>query len=266
VAPSDHNARPVLIDRSDGVLTISLNRAEKHNAIDSATVRALVEALVGAIDDQAVGAIVITGMGKSFAAGADLSEYAGADADAFAALTERANELCRVIRGVPQPVVAAVNGAALGGGFEIVLSCDIVVAATSARFGLPEIKLGLIPGWGGTQRLAQYVGPNRAKHLIFSGETITAEEAAVAGIVNRITTPETVLEIAKAIAASYASGPRLAIAAAKRAVDGGHFGSPTASKGFELEQSELLGLFATSDGQEGIAAFVGKRPATFVGR
>ncbi|QNE48632.1 enoyl-CoA hydratase/isomerase family protein (plasmid) [Glaciihabitans sp. INWT7] len=263
---TEDNAGRLTLDRSDGVLTVSLNRPAKYNAIDSTTVHELRRVFVSVGDDASIGAVVITGFGKAFAAGADLGEYAVADAQAFAALTENANELCREIRESPVPVIAAVNGVALGGGFEVVLSCDLVVAAESARFGLPEIKLGLIPGWGGTQRLAQYVGPNRAKQLIFTGETITAHEAAAAGIVNRMTTAEELLEVAGTLAASCASGPRLAIAAAKRAVDGGAFGSPTASTGFALEQSELRGLFASSDGQEGIAAFLAKRPADFTGR
>lgn len=247
------------------VLFIELNRPRKYNALDTGMVLGLTDVLQSEARQQTSRAVVISGAGRAFAAGADIAEYAGADRQAFALFTERANVMCSQIASMPVPVIAAVNGLALGGGFELVLSCDIVFASHDASFGLPETGLGLIPGWGGTQRLAHHIGPNRAKELIMTGARLSAQDAHRLGIVNRLHDPENLLEAAAAFAAVIASGPGKAIGAAKRAINAGHASAAPTGPGFLLEQAELRALFETEDGREGIAAFVEKRPADFTG-
>lgn len=264
-APPDVDTEVVRTAVRDGVHTIRLSRPHKYNAITTDMILMVSAALESAERDPSVRAVILTGTGGVFAAGADIGEYSGADHGAFARFSDLANALCTRICTLRVPVLAAVNGPALGGGFEIVLSCDLVLASTEASFGLPEIALGLIPGWGGTQRLVGYVGPNRARELVLTGARLTAQAAADLGIVNRICEPDRLLPDATALAAELATGPRLAIAAARRAI---RQATPTAvpgAAGFALEQAELRGLFDTADGREGVHAFVDKRPAVFRG-
>ncbi|MFD4022180.1 enoyl-CoA hydratase/isomerase family protein [Streptomyces sp. NPDC058576] len=248
----------VLVTENDDVLTVRLDRPDKYNALNTPMLHALDDALTRSAGHRA---LVLTGTGKAFAAGADIAEYAGADREAFARFTALANAVRGRLAALPVPVVAAVNGVALGGGFELALSCDVLFAAETAAFGLPETKLGLIPGWGGTQHLTRLLGPYRAKDLVLTGRRLTAHEAHGLGIVHRVT-PGDPLEAATAYARELAAGPTQAFAAAKRAI--GH--SAGHDTGFALEQAELRALFDSHDGKEGIDAFVAKRPPEFQGR
>ncbi|MEU0469226.1 enoyl-CoA hydratase/isomerase family protein [Amycolatopsis sp. NPDC006131] len=259
---------PVLVERSAPIAVVTINRPEKYNAIDAAVVDALENALTELEGDPAIRAIVLTGAGKAFAAGADIAFYADADRVSFDAFTQRCNELCDRIAKCAVPVVAAVNGLALGGGFELVLSCDVVVAADEASFGLPEVSLGLLPGWGGTQRLTWHVGPNRAKWLVMSGERLDAEAAEAAGIVTHRCAQDELAARAAQIATTLAEQAPLAVAAIREAVTAAVPAAAEASAGagFQLERAKLSALFESSDGREGIAAFVHKRPPHFRGR
>lgn len=253
----------VQVDRNGAVLTVALNRPAKYNAFNTAMVTSVSEVFRLAETDPEVRAIVLTGRGRHFAVGADITEYAKDDSDAFRAFTDLANEMCERISTSPHAVVAAVNGLALGGGFEVVLSCDLVVAAQDASFGLPELRLGLIPGWGGTQRLPALVGANRARAIILLGERIDAEQARAIGLVHRVCSADALLDHAHQVAAALAEQPAMAVAAAKRAVAASHAAQPYQAMGHTTERDELLRLFATADAREGIAAFVGKRTPRF---
>ncbi|WP_307841639.1 enoyl-CoA hydratase/isomerase family protein [Streptomyces endocoffeicus] len=258
----------VLVERRDRVGIVTINRPAKYNAINYAVVEALSDALRELGDDPAVHAIVLAGAGRAFAAGADIAFYSHADREAFIAFTERCNALCDTIAASPIPIIAAVNGLALGGGFELVLSCDVVVAAANASFGLPEVSLGLLPGWGGTQRLTWHIGPNRAKWLIMSGERINAYTAEQLGIVAQVCAREDLDSVALDTATRLAAQPPAAIAAIRAVVASAvpHASAGSAGPGFRLERDKLTALFDSRDGQEGIAAFVEKRPPCFQGR
>ncbi|WP_063131625.1 enoyl-CoA hydratase/isomerase family protein [Nocardia fusca] len=250
-----------------GVATITLDRPRKFNALNSAMVQQFNEALDTVAEDPEIRAVVVIGTGKAFAAGADIAQYEKADAAQFAAFTRVCNDLCDRIDTFDKPVIAAVNGVALGGGFEIVLACDIVIAAESASFGLPEVSLGLLPGWGGTQRLSQFIGPNRARHLIMTAGRLSAPEAERSGIVSQVCALDDLAESARALATDIAGRSPLAVAAIKKAVGYASAAVPgNRGPGYALEQSLLFDLFASEDGREGIAAFVQKRPARFTGR
>ncbi|MCE0768477.1 enoyl-CoA hydratase/isomerase family protein [Pseudonocardia kujensis] len=258
----------VLVERRGRVGVVTIDRPAKYNAINYAVVDGLQDAITGLGDDPAIGAIVLTGAGKAFAAGADIALYSGADADEFARFTERCNALCDTLAASQVPVVAAVNGLALGGGFELVLSCDVVIAATDATFGLPEVALGLLPGWGGTQRLTWHVGPNRAKWLIMSGRRIDAHTAEQLGIVTQTCRRDELDQVATGLADDLAGQAPCAIAAIREAVTAAvpYAAAGSEGPGFRLERDRLTALFTSPDGQEGIAAFVQKRPARFRAR
>jgi enoyl-CoA hydratase/carnithine racemase len=209
-------------------------------------------------------AVVVTGGPKVFAAGADISEFTAAGDASAVAPPERVEQVggaflraLNAVADLPCPTVAAVNGFALGGGCELALACDIRVAASTARFGQPEILLGIIPGGGGTQRLARLVGPARAKDLVFSGRTVGADEALAMGLVDRVVDGDAI-EAALELAAAYARGPRAATALAKQAVDEGLEGSLEA--GLLLEQRLFVSSFGTDDARIGIASFLEHGP------
>lgn len=250
----------VLATTENGVLYLTLNRERKYNAVDSSIITGISEAVTNANSAHNVGAIIITGKGKAFCAGADISNYHEANPDILKDFTASANALSKVIEQSRIPVIAAVNGVALGGGFEIALSCDILLASSAASFGLPEISLGLIPGWGGTQRITRLLGRHRATEMILLATRLSAEEARTLGIVNRIHEPDELLEAARALGERLASGPREAIAAAKQAIAEV---ARLPRSGFETEQELLDSLFRTADGIEGVRAFVDKRQPEF---
>jgi len=257
----------VTLRREPGILFIGLNRPEKRNALNAQMIDGLIAA-VESIDLESCSVVVISGVPGYFSAGADISGYRDATTNtaSLAEFTDRAKALCRSLTTSGAIVIAAVDGVAMGGGLELVLSADLVVATPSSRFALPEIKLGLIPGWGGTQRLVNYLGPNRAKESILLGEAFGVELAHELGIVNRVVPSDELDTAAADLARSLATRAPLALRAAKAAVNASYDATAGQDRGSGLETELLLELFASEDGREGIAAFVEKRSATFVGR
>lgn len=254
----------VLYDERDGIGWITLNRPEKLNALNRDVFQALAARLTAldASDAAAVG--ILHGAGRAFAAGADIEDYIDLSVDDYRAFMDLGRLPTDLIGQVTKPVIAAVQGFALGGGFELVLACDLVVAAENARFGLPEPKLGLVPGGGGTQRLPRLVGRTRALEILLTGRFLTAEEAQDWGIVNRVVAKEELLSAAAEMAAAMVAMAPQALAVTKRLVrDGLDAPLPVA---LTLEQDATARLIATDDAHEGIAAFVEKRAAQFPGR
>lgn len=250
----------VEVTTASGVATILLNRPGKYNAFS----RGMLEQLGAALSDldaaEDVRCIVLAGTGKAFAAGADISEYYQVSSEQLESFTRLANRVREAIRAHRLPVIAAVNGLALGGGFEMALSCDMIVCAETAKLGLPELSLGLIPGWGGTQALTQQVGRRRAFEVIVLGQPLSASEARALGLVQAIVPPEELLAKSTELAAAVAAAPAEAVAAARKAINRA---SAIHEEAFDFEQDLLRGLFPTADGLEGVRAFVEKRPAIF---
>ena len=252
----------IILQSEPPVLTIQLNRPDVLNALNNALMRELVEALEAADADDAVRAIVITGNAKAFAAGADIREMAGATAvemlvrDQFARWDR--------IRKIRKPLIAAVSGFALGGGCELAMMCDIIIASETARFGQPEIGIGVIPGAGGTQRLTRAVGKARAMEMVLTGAMIDAREALAAGLINRIVPVEAFLGEALALAREIAGKPPIAVRLAKEAVLKSF--DTTIEGGLEFERKNFYLLFATEDQKEGMAAFIEKRKPAWTGR
>ena len=255
----------LLIERQDHVVTITLNRPDKLNSLNVDLLRELLGALDALDGDDDARAAILTGAGdKAFAAGADIaamSEMTAAQAKRFAELGHRIGSAIEQAR---IPFIAAVNGFALGGGCELALSCDFVYASDRARFGQPEINLGVIPGFGGTQRLARRVGIGRARELCMTGEAIGAEEALRIGLVNAVVPHGELLPKTRELVSKIASKPPLAIAAAKRAILRGE--DVPLSVANEIEATAFASLFGTHDQREGMSAFLEKRRATFDGK
>ena len=244
------------------VALLTLNRPEKRNALDAALRAALTEALADVEADAAIRAIVLTGAGeKAFVAGADVTELAARDVAEQALLMARPR-VFDALASVRRPVVAAVNGACLGGGLELALACDIRIAAAGATFGAPEVRLGLIPGGGGTQRLPRIVGAGAAMRLVLTGEPIDTAEALRIGLVDEIATGDVVAR-ALAVAERIAANSPTAVMAAKEAIRAAL--SMPLDQGLRAEAALFLLAFAGPDRAEGIAAFLAKRPAGFAG-
>jgi len=255
----------VLLDRRDAVAVVRLNRIDKHNAIS----RQLSEELIATLDaleaDDDVRVIILTGAGeKSFVAGADISELAEQTAITARPLALRGQRLMNTVESCPKPVVAAVNGYALGGGCELALACHIRTASDNAQFGLPEVTLGIIPGYGGTQRLPRIVGKGRALELILSAQKVGAEEALRIGLVNRIhPQPQLLAETEKLVRRILATGP----VAVRFALDAVNHGSDMPLQDGLNFEATFFGLLAgTDDCREGMRAFLEKRPARFTGK
>lgn len=245
----------------DGALAIVTIDHPPANAISRAVVAGITQALVEAEADERCRAMVITGAGpRFFAAGADIGEFASAGGDTIAS----AQELTLAMERSRLPIVAAVNGIAFGGGCELTLACDVRIASSTARFGQPEIKLGIIPGWGGTQRLPRLIGRAAATELLFSGDPVEASRALDLGIVARVVEPEALAEAARALASRFAAQAPLAMAATKRAIADGS--DRPLAEGLEAERREFVSLFSSEDAREGITAFLEKRPPTWTGR
>jgi enoyl-CoA hydratase len=255
----------IQVARDGAVATITLNRPDKLNALNEALLRELLGALDELEKDGALLFAILTGAGdKAFAAGADIgamTEMSPARARAFA---ELGHAVGARLEGARFPVLGAVNGFALGGGCELALACDFLYASDKARFGQPEVNLGVIPGFGGTQRLARRVGIGRARELCYTGDMIGAEEALRIGLVNAVVPHAQLLERALTTANKVASKGPLAIAQAKRVLLRGE-GLPLAAA-CELEAQAFAGLFESHDQREGMKAFLEKRPAKFVGK
>ncbi len=249
----------------EGVAVLTVERPRALNAIDRATMAELSEALGAARGDPSLRALVVTGAGeKAFVAGADVAELARLSPAEARELSAFGQRTFAALEALPIPTVAAVNGFALGGGLELALACDLVYASERARFGLPEVTLGLIPGFGGTQRLARRVGLMRAKELTFTGEAIDAARARVIGLVLEVLPPDALLPHALAQARKIAARGPAAVAAAKRVMEAG--ATLHLSLGCALEAEAFALLFSTHDAGEGTGAFLEKRPPAFTGR
>ncbi len=251
-------------DRRDSVAVLRVEREEALGALSRGMVEALERYLAGLAGDGSVRALVLTGTGKGFIAGADIGEYDGVTQAAFDDYQRLSRRTFDALAALPQPTIAAVNGYALGGGFEVALACDLIVASTAARFGLPEVKLGLLPGGGGTQRLPRAIGTRAAKELVLTGRFMRPDEAERRGLVAAVTEPEALMAAAVDLAKRLAAGAPLAVREGKRLIDDGvQAPLPT---GLALEQRVLSNLYATDDAREGIRAFLEKREPRFGGR
>ncbi|GAO03275.1 enoyl-CoA hydratase-related protein [Anaeromyxobacter sp. PSR-1] len=252
------------VERRDAVEVWTIDGASRRNSITTGLLRALREQLARAGADRALRCVVITGDGdKAFCAGADLKERAGMSADDVHRFHEGLRDALRGIEQAPQPFVAALNGAALGGGLELALACDLRIAADSAQLGLPEVALGIIPGGGGTQRLARLVGVARAKDLVLTARRIGAAEALAMGLVTQIAPPGRLLDEALALAGRIARNAPVSLRQAKRAIDGG-FHLPL-EEALALEHRMYQDCLGTRDRREALAAFAEKRAPVFTG-
>ncbi|MEX2144668.1 MAG: enoyl-CoA hydratase-related protein [Anaerolineales bacterium] len=252
----------VVVEKSGAVATLSLHRPEKLNALSTELLQVLVHQLETLNSDAEVRCMVLTGGPKVFAAGADIKAMAAASpVDIYLRNTR---QLWQRLWALDKPIIAAVCGVAFGGGCELALSCDLIVAGESARFGQPEVKLGIMPGAGGTQRLARAIGPYRAMELVLTGEPISAAEAQLAGLVNRVVADDQVLAEAQKLAAQVAKLPPVAVRLARQAV---RFGAErTVLEGLELERRNYRLLYDTEDQKEGMNAFLEKRAPKFKGK
>jgi len=255
-----------LSSETDGAIsTITIDRPKALNALNADTLNELEQAIDRAAGDDAVRVVILTGAGdKAFVAGADISELATLDPDGAAQVARRGQHLFRKIERLGKPVIAAINGFALGGGCELALSCSLRVASESARLGLPEVKLGVIPGYGGTQRLPRLVGRGVALELITTGEFVKADRALAIGLVNHVVAAEELLPFCRALAEKMVAVGPLAIRAALQSVDEGL--DVPLDEGLAREARAFGALFGTADAREGIAAFLEKRAASFRGK
>jgi enoyl-CoA hydratase len=252
----------ILTEMRERVGLITLNRPQTLNALNFQLMTELIEALNAFDTDEAIGAIVITGSERAFAAGADIKEMAQASQADM--LSNGYIELFDAVRRIKKPVIAAVSGFALGGGCELALSCDMIVASEIAKFGQPEINLGVIPGAGGTQRLARAVGKALAMEMALNNRTLTAAEAYQFGLLNRVLPVDRYLDSALALAAEIAAHAPIAVRLAKEAVNQAFEGS--LSDGLANERRLFYMLFATEDQKEGMQAFLEKRKAHWKGK
>ncbi len=247
---------------ADGrVAVLTLARDEQLNALSSGLLQELEQALYEAEDSPEVRAVVIAGEGRAFCAGADIAELRTKSKGEAMDYIGRIQGVCNRIEACRMPVLAAVSGIAFGGGFELALACDLIVADERASFGLPEAKIGVIPGGGGTQRLPQLVGTNQAKELIFFGDPIPADRAQEFGIVNRVA--QDALDEALQWATRLSEGAPLALGTAKRVIDQGI--QTDLGTGLEFEAQGIAALFDTADQTEGMSAFLQKHEARFAG-
>jgi E-phenylitaconyl-CoA hydratase len=249
------------IAREAGVARLTLNRPDKRNAIDDATRDALNDAFAGFDADAAIRVVILTGAGTAFCAGVDL---ATAQSSAAASPIVTRPRLTAPLDAFSKPVIAALNGVAVGGGLELALACDIRIAATTARFGLTEVKIGSLPASGGTQRLAGAVGRTIAAQMLFTGELISAEQALAAGLVSELHAPDALMGRAFALGRVIAENAPLSLVAIKKALRAAT-DLPLAA-GFELERSLYGALTATQDREEGRKAFREKRKPSFQGK
>lgn len=255
----------ILYEKRDTTAYVTLNRPEVMNALSQRTIRELKKAFEDARDDAEVRGVILTGAGdRAFIAGADITELAKATPIDAERQTRAGQELLNLIEDLGKPVIAAVNGLALGGGCETAMACTLRIAAARAQFGQPEIRLGLIPGFGGTQRLARLIGKGRAMQLILTGAMIPAEEAHRIGLVNAVVEPAELIARAEALLADITRNSALAIGFAIEAVNRGLDGS--LQEGLALEGKLFALCAATEDKKEGVAAFLEKRQPKFEGR
>ena len=253
----------LLLDVRERVATITINRPDKLNALNDATIAEIGRAVDAAIEDPAVGGVILTGAGRAFVAGADIGVLAAQGPVEARTRAREGQAVFRRIEMSPKPVIAAINGFALGGGCELAMACHIRIASDAAQFGQPEVKLGITPGFGGTQRLARLVGRGRALQLLLTGERIRADEALRIGLVNSVVPAADLMTAATAMITQMLGNAPLAMALCIEAVDRGL--DMSVDEGCTLEANHFGLLAATADMREGMTAFLEKRPARFTG-
>jgi enoyl-CoA hydratase len=255
----------ILVEKNNALAQITINRPKKLNALNSAIIYELSEAFQLLEEDKNIKVIILTGAGdKAFVAGADISEFVHFSVDEGGSLARKGQEiLFNFIENLSKPVIAAINGFALGGGLELAMSCHFRIASDNAKMGLPEVSLGVIPGYGGTQRLPQLVGKGKAMELIMTASMIPADDAKNCGLVNHVTTPEELLPLAEKLAGKMMRNSSVAIAGAIKAVNSNF---KEGINGFDIEIEEFGNCFGTQDFKEGTAAFLDKRKPNFPGK
>jgi enoyl-CoA hydratase len=255
----------LIVEQKDEIAIVTINRPKVLNALNQKTLEELADGMIGLKADERIRAVILTGAGeKSFVAGADISELEKLDPLSAQETARFGQRVTRIIESVGKPVIAAINGFALGGGCELAMACTVRLASEKAKLGQPEVKLGLIPGYGGTQRLARLVGWGRALEMILTGDPISADEAHRIGLVNRVIPAEELMTEAEKLAKAMASVGPVAVRLAMEAVYGGYGLTP--DDGLEWEASQFGLVYATEDAKEGLKAFLEKRPAEFKGK
>jgi enoyl-CoA hydratase len=252
-----------IVEMDEGVALVRINRPEALNALTTGILLEL-DTVLDAVESSDASVMIVTGEGKAFVAGADIAEMRNLGVEAARDFGALGSRIFRRLEQFKVPVIAAVNGYALGGGCELAMACDIRIASDKAKFGQPEVGLGIIPGFAGTQRLPRLVGVSKAKELIFTGEVLPAGEALAIGLVSKVVAPEMLLQTCRELAVKIRKNAPLAVRYAKAAIDGGL--DSTVETGMALER-DLFGLcFSTSDQQEGMAALLEKRAPIFSGK
>jgi enoyl-CoA hydratase len=254
----------LIIEKKDGYAVVKVNRPEALNALNLTVLRELSEVFAEISADAEIGAVVLTGEGRSFVAGADIAEMKDMDTVTGYDFFVQGQKVMEQIENTRVPVIAAVNGFALGGGCELAMACDIRLASEKAKFGQPEVGLGITPGFGGTQRLMRLVGVGMAKYLIYTADMIDAAEALRIGLVEKVLAPEALLEEAEAVAKKILSKAPLAVKASKAAINRGQDVDLRTGVAFEAEAMTLA--FSSEDRREGMGAFLEKRAAEFSGK
>ena len=259
------NYTNILSETDNGITLITINRPNKLNALNKATIEELHDAFKAANQDKNCKVIVVTGSGdKAFVAGADISEFADFDVENGGKLAAKGQELLfDFVENLSTPVIAAVNGFALGGGLELAMACHFRIASDNAKMGLPEVSLGVIPGYGGTQRLPQLVGKGRAMEMVMTAGMIDAETAKTYGLVNHVTTQDDLLPLCEKIATKIMRNSSVAIGAAIKAINANF---KDGVDGYQVEIEEFGNCFGTDDFTEGTTAFLEKRKAEFPGK
>jgi len=255
----------LLVDVSDRIATITINRPKSLNALNWATIQELSAALEEIAQGRDVGVVLLTGAGeKAFVAGADISEMRGFTPLQVLEFSRFGHGVLEKIERLPQPVIGVINGFALGGGCELAMACDMLLAADTARFGQPEVNLGIIPGYGGTQRLPRLVGRNIAKEIVLTGEMISAQRAFEIGLVNRVVPQAGLMETAREIARKILEKAPVALRTAKSVMNRGI--DLDLESACALEANAFAVMFSTEDGAEGMTAFLDKRKPVFGGK
>jgi enoyl-CoA hydratase len=255
--------RNLLIDIQGSAAIITFNRSEVLNAMNTEAVRELGVAMEKLEQNPQVRVIILTGAGRAFIAGADISEISTKTPAQAREYSEIGQQVMHLMQNLKKPVIAAVNGFALGGGTEVVLSCDVSIASEQAKFGLPEATLGVIPGWGGTQRASRLIGIARAKELIFTGEIIDARRAFEIGLINRVVPHEQLMDVVMGLAKKIGECGPLALSVTKKVIAEGI--EKSLNEACTLETEAFSSLFTTNDQKEGMKAFLEKRKPRFTG-
>lgn len=249
---------------NDGILKITLNRPEKLNALSTEVLLGLKEIFTEAKADTKVKAILLTGQGKAFCAGADINKLAECTAESGYEFSKQGQEVFKLLEDMGKPSLAAINGFAFGGGCELAIAATLRIASTVAQFGQPEVKLGVIPGYGGTQRLARLVGKGRAMDMCLTGRFINAQTALTWGLVSEVVEPDALLNQSKTLLKSILSMAPLAIKSTMEVIEHGY--NLSMSDALHLEAIHFAKVCASTDKQEGVSAFLEKRPAVFKGQ